>query len=62
MKLEYSLRPHTKINSEWIKDLDIRPDAIKLRGKHRILSDLNCSSVFSDPLPIVMKIKKKKRI
>ena len=58
--LEHSLTPHTKINSQWIKDLNVRPDTIKLLEENigRTLSDINHSNIFFDPPPRVMKIKK----
>ena len=60
MKLEHSLTPYTKINSEWIKDLNVRPDIIKLFEENisRTLFDINHSKIF-DPLPRVMRIKAK---
>ena len=61
MKLEHSLVPRTKINSIWIKDLDIRPDTTKLLGENigQTLSDINESNIFSDPPLRVMTIKTK---
>ena len=61
MKLEYSLTPYTKINSKWIKDLNVRPDTTKLfKGNvGRTLFDINQSKALFDPQPRVIKIKTK---
>ena len=61
MKLEYSLTPYTKINSKWIKNLNVRPDTTKLfKGNvGRTLFDINQTKAFFDPQPRVIKIKAK---
>ena len=61
MKLEHFLTPYTKTNSKWIKDLNIRPDAIKLLEENigQTLSDINDSNIFSDPPLRVMTVKTK---
>ena len=61
MKLEYYLTPYTIINSKWIKDLNVRPEAIKLLEENtdRTLDDINQSKILYDPPPRVMEIKTK---
>ena len=61
MKLEHSLIPYTKINSKWIKDLNVRPDTVKLleENKGRILFYINHSKILFDPAPREMEIKTK---
>ena len=61
MKLEHFLTPHTKINSKWIKDLNLRPETIKLLEENigRTLDDINKSKILYDPPPSIMEIKTK---
>ena len=61
MKLQYFLRPYTKINSKWIKDVNVKPESIKLLEENigRTLPDINHSQILYDPLPGIMEIKTK---
>ena len=60
MKLEHFLMPYTKINSKWMKDLNVSPETIKLiENISGTLNDINQSKIFYDPPPRLMKIKTK---
>ena len=61
MKLEHYLMPYTKINSKWIKDLNVRQETIKLLEENigRTLSNINHSKILYYQPPRVMDIKAK---
>ena len=61
MKLEHFLTPYTKINSKRIKDLNVRPETIKLLEENigKTLSDIHHSRIIYYPLPRILEIKVK---
>ena len=56
MKLEHFLTPYTKINSKWIKDLNVRPETMKLQEEN---IDIHHSRILHDPPPRILEIKAK---
>ena len=61
MKLEHFLTPYAKINSKWIKDLNVRPETKNLLEENigKTLSDINHSRILYDPPPRMLEIKAK---
>ena len=61
MKPEHFLTPYTKINSKWIKDLNVRSETIKLLEEDigKTHSNINHSRILYDPPPRILEIKEK---
>ena len=61
MKLEHFPTPYTKINSKWIKDLNVRPETIKLLEENigKTLSNIHHSRILYDPPSRILEIKAK---
>ena len=61
MKLEHFLTPYTKINSKWIKNLNVRPETVKLLEENidKTFFDINYRSILYNPHPRILEIKAK---
>ena len=61
MKLNHQLTSYTKINSRWIKDLDINHDAINILEENigRKISDISHRGIFTDMSPRARDIKER---
>ena len=61
MKLDHLLLPHTRINSKWVKNLNVRPKIIKILEKNigSKISDIASSNILSDMLPQARETKEK---
>ena len=61
MKVEHFLTPYTKISSKWIKNLNVRPETMKLLEENigKTLSNINHSRILYDPSPRLLEIKAK---
>ena len=61
MKLDHQLTPYTRINSKWIKDLNISHDTIKVLAENTDckISDIPCTNIFADISPRAREIKER---
>ena len=63
MKPEHFLTPYIKIDSKWIKDLNVQPENIKLlvENRNKMLSYIDHSRILYDPPPRILEIKAKRK-